>query len=111
MDATDEFGIGMLIEGGGIVRLRPSGELDLYTAPRLEEAVREHVGAGRILVIDLSKTTFIDSSGMGTLVRLAKTVSAGGGTLKLTSPTRSIARLFEISGVHNFLDVSLDAVD
>ena len=111
MDATDEFGIGMLIEDGGIVRLRPSGELDLYTAPRLEEAVREQIRPGRVLVVDLSKTTFVDSSGMGTLVRLAKVVAAGGGTFKLTSPTRSIARLFEISGVHSFLDVSLDAAE
>ena len=111
MDATEEFGIGMLIESDGVVRLRPSGELDLYTAPRLEEAVREQAAGGRLIVIDLSKTTFIDSSGMGTLVRLAKVVTALGGRLKLTSPTRSIARLFEISGVHSFLDVSLDPVD
>jgi anti-sigma B factor antagonist len=107
MEGTDDFGIGTLIEDSGAVRLRPIGDLDLHTSPRLEEAVREQLGDGRGQVtLDLSRTSFIDSSGLGTIVRLAQVVSMGGGRLRLVSPTRQAARLFEISGVLSFLEVS-----
>lgn len=107
MAEPQEFGIGMLIEPEGGVRLRPQGELDLYTAPRLERAVLEQLDRGeRHVVIDLSRTSFIDSSGIGAFVKLARAVNERGGHLKLTSPTRQVARLFEISGVHQVVDIS-----
>lgn len=109
MGDPTEFGIGMLIEPEGGVRLRPQGELDLYTAPRLERAVREQLDRGEVqVVVDLSRTSFIDSSGIGAFVKLSKTVAARGGHLRLTSPTPQVARVFEISGVHQVVDISFD---
>lgn len=107
-DAT-EFGIGMLVEPNGGVRLRPQGELDLYTAPRLERAVLEQLDRGELqVVVDLSRTSFIDSSGLGAFVKLSKAVAARGGHLRLTSPVPQVARVFEITGVHQVIDISLE---
>ena len=47
-----------------------AGELDLHTSRRLREAVQELLAAGAdCFVIDLAAVTFVDSTGLGALVR------------------------------------------
>ena len=70
------------------------GELDVATGPELEEAVSEELDAGRQeVVVDLAGTTFIDSSGLGSLIRAARAVEAARGSMTVHSPHGSEARL------------------
>jgi anti-anti-sigma factor len=69
---------------------RPSltvrGELDLSTVPRLEAVASELLAASSELVIDLTPTTFLDSSGARTLLGLARKAEAAGVALHVLAP-------------------------
>ena len=63
------------------------GELDLFTAPRLDTAVEEALkGSGSSLVVDLTPTTFLDSSGARTLLTVARKADAAGVALFVLAP-------------------------
>jgi anti-anti-sigma factor len=63
------------------------GELDLLTAPRLALAVERVLGEGPSLVaVDLSATTFIDSSGARQVVRSARSAGRAGAALQVVCP-------------------------
>lgn len=51
--------------GSGLARLSLSGELDVATAPRLEEALSD-VDDAVVVILDLSDVSFMDSSGLHT---------------------------------------------
>ena len=78
----------------GTAHLELRGELDIGTAPKLEEAVDRALDDGcREVVLDLGPTTLLDSSGLGALIRAARTVGDRHGTMAVVSPPGSEARL------------------
>jgi anti-sigma B factor antagonist len=78
----------------GTARLELRGELDIGTAPQLDEAVDRALGDGcRDVILDLGATTLLDSSGLGALIRAARTVDARQGTMAVESPPGSEARV------------------
>ena len=79
-----------------------SGELDLATAPRLEEALADL--SAETLVIDLSGCTFLDSAGIRTLIGAARERS-GPSKLRLVTADPGILRLLEITGVDALIHV------
>lgn len=81
-------------EAGERTRMELIGELDIGTGGALEQAVeRALVDGARDLVIDLAGTTFLDSSGLGSLIRVARSVDAARGTMTVLSPPGSEARV------------------
>lgn len=63
------------------------GELDLATAPELAAAVDTELAATPgAFVLDLTGTTFLDSSGARELVRIARKASTAGVTLHVLVP-------------------------
>jgi anti-anti-sigma factor len=80
------------------------GELDLATAHELWAAVEQAVVAKSRLVIDLSEVTFIDSSGLGVLIRVHQLLG-GAGALVVRSPKPQARRLLQAAGVETLLTV------
>lgn len=75
------------------------GELDLATAPVLDDELRGLLADGTCrLTVDLSEMTFIDSTGLTTLVRALSAAREGGGDIVLHAPQRCVRKVFEISG-------------
>ena len=78
------------------------GELDVATVPELASAVATAIGTGHPrLVIDLTPTRFIDSSGARGLMRTAKQAQAAGVELHVicprsNSPVRLVIDLLEL---------------
>jgi anti-sigma B factor antagonist len=78
----------------GTAHLELHGELDIGTAPKLDEAVEQALDDGcREVVLDLGPTTLLDSSGLGALVRAAREVDARQAKMAVVSPPGSEARV------------------
>ena len=70
--------------------LRPVGELDLATAPMLAEAADAEIAlAPSSLVIDLTATTFLDSSGARALAQLARRAAEHRVALQVVCPKKN----------------------
>jgi anti-sigma B factor antagonist len=76
------------------------GEIDLYTAPKLEDALAGLTASGaRRVVIDLAGAAFIDSTVLDVLLNALTRLDAGGGELILVSDDRRILQILEVSGL------------
>ena len=74
------------------------GEVDLYTAPELKQELHRLVGEGATrIIVDMSETTFIDSTTLGVLLSVVKRVRPEGGAVVLVCPDRNVKRIFEIT--------------
>jgi len=92
--------------GNGVLLVDAAGELDLYSAPALQDTVeRLFEGGARTLVLDLTRTSFMDSTGAGVLVVSTKLMRSGGGELYIVAPHRAIASVLDITGLRSFLSV------
>jgi anti-sigma B factor antagonist len=91
-------------------RLTLSGELDLATVPRVQEAVDVALARGaRTLIVDLSALSFIDSSGLRLFVVLHQRANAEGWRLSLIRPQERAMTVFRISGLEGNLPFSESA--
>lgn len=88
-----------LDEEDGVAVCRLGGELDADGAARLRALLGERVDTDRDLTIDLADLQFIDSSGLGVLVGALKRFEAAGHRLALRSPTPSLMRVLEMTGL------------
>jgi len=79
-------------------RYRLSGELDMATAPKLEEAMDPVARVNRGLVLELEDVTFIDSYGLRALVQLSTRLN-GSGPLVLAKVPDAVQRVLDIVGM------------
>ncbi|MFG1998085.1 STAS domain-containing protein [Spirillospora sp. NPDC048911] len=95
---------------GGHAVVTATGELDLYTAPRLQTALAGLLRdqADRI-VVDLSGVEFCDSTGMNVLLAAMKRLKERGGTLELAAPRPAVKRILQVTGLDTVFSVT-DAV-
>jgi anti-sigma B factor antagonist len=92
------------VERGGSLILVVDGELDLATAPQLDEALtRAQAGGVSELVVDLDQVGFVDSSGLHVLIMHVGRMGENGRRLRLTKGSPQVRRLFELSGVSDRL--------
>ena len=108
MPRPPEFRI--LTNGSGPrVEIAIRGELDLATAPQLT-AEFERVAAldgVELVVVDLRRLEFVDSTGLETILRLDSNLRAKGVELAVVRGPRAVERLFSVMQ----LDARLRIVD
>ena len=93
-----------LVEGEATVGV--VGELDCHTAPRLQSTLGTLVDDGaRHVTVDLSDTSFMDSTGLSALVAALKGLRERGGDMVITSPNAAVRRLFEMTGLDTVFTV------
>ncbi len=77
-----------------------AGEVDLYTAPEFKQQLLDVIDqGGKDVIVDLTSTTFIDSTTLGVLVGGVKRLRTNEGQLSLVCSDRNIAKIFEITGL------------
>jgi anti-anti-sigma factor len=82
------------------------GELDLATAPQLEEALMPPLDGGASVALDLRPLEFMDSTGVRVIVAAHLSAQEHGGALTVCAiPDGPVARVLEISGLDTVLDV------
>jgi anti-sigma B factor antagonist len=80
------------------------GELDPHTAPLLSDELENLVDEGAsTVVLVLAGLGFIDSSGLRVLIAADRDLTERGGTLVLRSPSDTVRRLLEITGLLDHL--------
>jgi anti-sigma B factor antagonist len=95
-----------------------AGEIDLFTAPELKAMLSEAVEAGRTrIVVDLTETSFLDSTALGVLIGAVKRLRSRDGVLTIVNTDPNIAKTFEITGLDQIFtirptrDEAIEALD
>ncbi len=83
-----------------------SGEIDVYTAPKLREKLISLADAGSYqLIVDMEGVEFLDSTGLGVLVGGLKRVRAQDGWIDLVCTQSRILRIFKITGLNKVFSI------
>lgn len=83
-----------------------AGDLDISTAPALRDHIRRLIdGGSRRFVLDLSGVDFIDSTALGVLVVLFKSLRDAGGGLALAAPRPSVRSVLALTSLDRAIDV------
>ncbi|QNN53397.1 STAS domain-containing protein [Nocardioides mesophilus] len=75
------------------------GEVDLTTAEQLKQALRDAAAGVDLVVVDLAKLTFLDSTGLAALLSGHKLLAASGGRLELRDPPAMVVKMVGIVGL------------
>ncbi|HEY8638378.1 MAG TPA: STAS domain-containing protein [Solirubrobacteraceae bacterium] len=82
------------------------GEIDLFTAPELKQTLTDAIEGGKTrLVVDLTETTFLDSTALGVLIGAVKRLRSRDGALVIVNVDSNIAKTFEITGLDQIFSI------
>lgn len=101
-------GIDLQVErNGGSATVRVGGEIDLTSAPRLDDEVTGLIeDSVTTLTIGLAGVSFMDSTGLRVLLKASKLLESSGGTLVLGEPSDPVRRLLEVSGLDTHFQIA-----
>lgn len=85
----------------GVLKLSLSGEIDLVSAPILKESLENYFEDQHAdFHLDFENITFIDSTGLGTLVSFNKSIKPEY-RIKLFHAQSHVAKVFKITGLYD----------
>jgi len=91
---------------GSTLRISEVKELGAATWTHFRDQARHALTPDcRAIEVDLSDTTFLDSSGLGALVALHKSISRQNGTLRLLKPQPPVLQLLELTRMHRIFEI------
>ncbi|MEJ5344022.1 MAG: STAS domain-containing protein [Chloroflexus sp.] len=101
-EVTMEITVNPVGEQAAVVQLR--GRLDLLVANDVKQRLVKAVNEGfRLLVIDMSEVSFVDSSGLGALIGGLKAARLAGGDLRLAQPGAQALAMLELTTLNRVL--------
>jgi len=113
---TSRFGLESEVRDDGIVVLTLEGEVDIYTATEFKGALLDAIAEGHLrIVIDMTAVSFMDSTGLSTLISGEHRLREKGFSLVIVASPR-VARLLVMTGLDCVfarfptLDEAIDAV-
>ena len=85
-------------DASGVAVVQVDGQLIVGNRQELKDLVQQALEQGeRRLLIDFSRTGYIDSSGLGALVSISKKNREAGGELRLSGLNEDLRSLFELT--------------
>ena len=94
----------------GLVHVNLVGELDLSTVAKVQEELRRvEAAAPATVVVDLSKLTFLDSTGLRCIVTADERARAEGRRVVIVRGPDAVQRVFTITRLDDRLDMVDDA--
>ncbi|MCF7916645.1 MAG: STAS domain-containing protein [Candidatus Omnitrophica bacterium] len=83
-----------------------SGEINIDTSPELRKAFDQYIGQGiKKVIIDCQNLTYIDSSGLATLIELLQRLKKEGGELKICNLADKVKSVFEVTKLDKLFDI------
>ena len=93
----------------GVVVVRPLGEVDLASSPQLRARLTElSTGNATRMIMDLSQVSYMDSSGVATLVEAMQQCRRRSATLVLAGLQTRVRSVFEIARLDTVFDIQDD---
>lgn len=100
--------------GNNVHLVEVSGEIDLYTGPKVKDCIHNLIDAGTYnLIVDLENVRYMDSTGLGILMSALKRVEEKGGRIVIVCNNARVMKIFKLTGfVHTFsiFDSEADAI-
>ena len=93
-----------LLEKEGVTIFLVNGEINISSSPELKKQYEKQ--PAKKVVVDLAAVSYIDSSGLATLVEILKKTKVQGGTLGLSGLSDKVKSLFEITKLDKLFVVS-----
>jgi anti-sigma B factor antagonist len=95
---------------GGLVHMALVGELDLSSVAKVQEELRRiEVDAPATLVMDLSKLSFLDSTGLRCIVTADERAREEGRRIVIVRGPDAVQRVFAITRLEERLEIVDDA--
>jgi anti-sigma B factor antagonist len=92
--------------GAGVAVVALAGEIDLYTCPEFkQELLRVIADGATLVVVDLTKTTFIDSTALGVIIGGVERLKQRDGRLVVVCADPNIVKIFEVTGLNRIFSV------
>lgn len=83
---------------GGVTVVAPTGRLDVAGAPALKDAMSPLTGDGPVkVVIDMEGVSFVDSTGLGSVIAALKQIRGRQGELRLAAPNQQVRVVLELT--------------
>jgi len=98
-------------EEGAVLVAAFQGEVDLENSPKAREVLLECVGRGRKVLVDLSGVTYIDSSGVASLVEAFQRARKSGLEFGLVSVNSSALRVLELARLDKVFPIHATLAD
>ena len=76
-----------------------SGQIDLTTHDTLERKLNDAASGGQNVIVDMSRTTFMDSTGLRALMELWQSQNAAGLDLVIRNPSGPVLRTLHYAGL------------
>ncbi|GAC1678795.1 MAG: anti-sigma factor antagonist BldG [Candidatus Dormibacteraceae bacterium] len=82
----------------GVTVVAPTGRLDVAGAPTLKEPISEALknGPPRV-VLDMEGISFVDSTGLGSVIAALKQIRSSQGDLRLAAPNQQVRVVLELT--------------
>jgi anti-anti-sigma factor len=96
------------LERGILIAIR--GDVDLATAPVMDEQLRRAEQSEELVVLDLGEVSFMDSTGLRTVILADQRLRERGASLQLVRLPRQVVRLLALVGAIEHLNIA-DRVD
>ncbi len=94
---------------GTVAIIAIAGRFDAYTAPSVQQWLEQATAApGARVLVDLTDTTFVDSTGLATLVAALKRCQQGQGEFALCGLRRPIRMIFELTRLDKAFNIFVD---
>lgn len=92
---------------GGVTVMQVDGQLIVGNRHELKDLIQSALDGGdRKLLVDFSRTGYIDSSGLGALVSISKRIREAGGELRLAGLNDDLRSLFELTKLDTLFTIS-----
>jgi anti-sigma B factor antagonist len=107
MSDTNDFNVTVRLTADEQAVVAVSGDLDLLGATRLHRPLMDAL-IHPVTVLDLTECTFVDSSGLRTVLEAMRRAESTGTALRVAGVGTSVVRVLELAGLLTTLSLFPD---
>jgi anti-sigma B factor antagonist len=92
---------------GSTLQVTGLAELNAANSSAFRDQVRAAIQPQHAnVLLDFSQTRFVDSSGLGALISIHKSLCGRGGVVRIHNPTPPVQQILELTRMHRIFEVT-----